>query len=234
MEHPLEIPKARILMVDDHPPNLIALEAILQPLGQELVKANSGREALRELLEGDFALILMDVQVPDLDGLETARMIKERPRNRHVPIIFLTAIAKDQSYIFRGYKEGAVDYMLKPFDPEILRAKVSVFVDLWRKNELLRRQQAMLRARELIEVEKRGELRFRALTDSMPQCVWAARRDGEIYYCNRIWREYAGDQAGITFFDAVPPEELEEVRRSYQDATSAGAAGARAAAAPQG
>src|SRR5947209_2554431 len=150
----MEAPLARILMVDDHPPNLIALEAILQPLGQELVKVTSGREALRELLEGDFAVILMDVQMPVLDGLQTAKIIKERERNRHIPIIFLTAIHKDPSYIFRGYQEGAVDYLLKPFDPEILRAKVSVFVELWRRGELLRRQQAMLRARELIEVEK--------------------------------------------------------------------------------
>ena len=217
-----DAPPARILMVDDHAPNLMALAAILDPLGQDLVLANSGEEALRHLLESDFALILMDVQMPGIDGIQTAKLIKDRPRNRHIPIIFLTAIHKDPSYIFRGYKEGAVDYLLKPFDPEILRAKVSVFVDLWRKNELLRRQQAMLRARELIEVEKRGELRFRALTDSMPQCVWAARRDGEIYYCNRIWREYAGDQAGITFFDAVPAEELEEVRRSYQNAIASG------------
>src|ERR1700694_1153790 len=221
---PLEAdaPPARILMVDDHPPNLMALGAILDPLGQDLVHANSGEEALRHLLESDFALILMDVQMPGIDGIQTAKLIKERPRNRHIPIIFLTAIHKDPAYIFRGYKEGAVDYLLKPFDPEILRAKVSVFVDLWRKNELLRRQQAMLRARELVEVEKRGELRFRALTDSMPQCVWAARRDGEIHYCNRIWREYAGDQAGITFFDAVPAEELEEARRSYQNAIASG------------
>src|SRR5216683_972472 len=111
--------------------------------------------------------ILMDVQMPGLDGLETARLIKERPRNRHIPIIFLTAIAKDPSYIFRGYREGAVDYMLKPFDPE-----------------LVRRQQALLLARERLEQERRVELRFRAVTDSMPQCVWAARADGEIHYCN--------------------------------------------------
>ena len=133
-----DAPPARILMVDDHPPNLVALAAILEPLGQELVHAHSGEEALRQLLESDFALILMDVQMPGLDGIRTAKLIKERRRNRHIPIIFLTAIHKDPAYIFRGYKEGAVDYLLKPFDPEILRAKVSVFVDLWRKNELLR------------------------------------------------------------------------------------------------
>jgi PAS domain S-box-containing protein len=221
---PVEVdaPPARILMVDDHPPNLLALAAILDPLGQELVHAHSGEETLRHLLESDFALILMDVQMPGIDGIQTAKLIKERPRNRHIPIIFLTAIHKDPAYIFRGYKEGAVDYLLKPFDAEILRAKVSVFVDLWRKNELLRRQQAMLRARELIAVEKRGEHRFRNLTDSMPQCVWAARRDGEIYYCNRIWREYAGEEAGITFFEAVPAEDLNEVRKAFQEAIASG------------
>jgi PAS domain S-box-containing protein len=222
MELPEDAPVGRILMVDDHPPNLIALSAILQPLGQELVRANSGREALRQLLQGDFALILMDVQMPDLDGLETARLIKERPRNRHIPIIFLTAIAKDPSYIFRGYREGAVDYMLKPFDPEILRAKASVFVDLWRKGELVRRQQALLLARERVEQERRVELRFRAVTDSMPQCVWAARADGEIHYCNRVWREYAGPETGITFFDAVPEEEAAEVRAAFREAVQAG------------
>ena len=218
-----DLPVARILMVDDHPPNLVALEAILQALpGQELVKAGSGAAALRELLEGDFALILMDVQMPGLDGLQTAKLIKERERNKHIPIIFLTAIHKDPAYIFRGYKEGAVDYMLKPFDPEILRAKVTVFVELWRRGELLRRQQAMLRARERIELEKRGELRFRALTDSMPQCVWAARADGDIYFCNRIWRDYAGPDAGISFFDAVPEDELDPLRKAWREAVRTG------------
>jgi PAS domain S-box-containing protein len=217
-----EAPPARILMVDDHPPNLMALDAILEPLGQELVHAHSGEEALRHLLESDFALILMDVQMPGLDGIQTAKLIKERRRNRHIPIIFLTAIHKDPAYIFRGYKEGAVDYLLKPFDPEILRAKVSVFVDLWRKNELLRQHEAMLRARDVMEVEKRGELRFRVLTDSMPQCVWAATADGEIHYCNRVWREYAGEHAGMTFFDAVPEEDAEEVGRTYRAAIRSG------------
>jgi PAS domain S-box-containing protein len=215
-------PPARILMVDDHPPNLIALDAILDSLGQELVHANSGAEALRHLLDSDFAVILMDVQMPGIDGLQTAKLIKERPRNKHIPIIFLTAIHKDQAYIFRGYKEGAVDYLLKPFDPEILRSKVQVFVDLWRKGEVLKRQQAILRARELLEVEKRGELRFRALTDSMPQCVWAARADGEIYYCNRVWREYAGPDAGMTFFDALTDADLADLQQAWGETIRSG------------
>jgi PAS domain S-box-containing protein len=214
--------RARILMVDDHQPNLLALEAILAPLGAEAVGVISGEDALRELLDGEFALILMDVQMPGMDGIETAALIRQREKNRSTPIIFLTAIAKDPSHIFKGYSQGAVDYLLKPFDPEILRTKVSVFVDLWRKGELIKRQAAMLRAQELIEVERRSEVRFHALTDSMPQCVWAASRDGDIHYCNRVWREYAGSAAGTTFFGAVPEDELGAVRGAWIAAIKGG------------
>jgi PAS domain S-box-containing protein len=214
--------RARILMVDDHPPNLLALDAILAPLGEELVGVTSGEDALRQLLDGEFALILMDVQMPGMDGIETAAVIKQRQRNRSTPIIFLTAIAKDPSFIFRGYSQGAVDYLLKPFDPEILRTKVSVFVDLWKRGELIKRQAAMLRAQELRDIERRSEVRFHALTDSMPQCVWAARRDGEIYYCNRVWREYAGEQAGISFFGGVPEDELPAVQSAWSAAIRSG------------
>jgi PAS domain S-box-containing protein len=214
--------RARILMVDDHQPNLLALEAILAPLGEELVGVTSGEDALRQLLEGEFALILMDVQMPGMDGIETAAVIKQRERNRSTPIIFLTAIAKDPSFIFKGYSQGAVDYLLKPFDPEILRTKVSVFVDLWKRGELIKRQAAMLRAQELRDLERRSEVRFHGLTDSMPQCVWAARRNGEIHYCNRVWREYAGPSAGISFFGGVPEEELPAVRAAWAAAIRGG------------
>src|SRR5438067_1901991 len=214
--------RARILMVDDHPPNLLALEAILAPLGEQIVRASSGEDALRKLLDGDFACILLDVQMPGLDGIETASLIKKRERNKSTPIIFLTAIAKDPSFIFRGYSQGAVDYLLKPFDPEILRTKVSVFVDLWRRGELVKRQAAMLRAQELREMERRSEVRFHGLTDSMPQCVWAAGRDGEIHYCNRVWREFAGPSAGISFFGGIPEDELPAVRAAWAAAIRGG------------
>ena len=117
-------PTARILLVDDRPENLFALEAILEPLGQELVRAESGEEALRRLLHDDYAAILLDVQMPRLDGFQTAELIKQRERTRHVPIIFLTALSKDAEHVFRGYESGAVDYITKPFDPAVLRAKV--------------------------------------------------------------------------------------------------------------
>ena len=121
-----------VLLVDDRPENLLALEVSLEPLGVNLVKAASGTEALRCLLRDDFALVLLDVQMPGMDGLEAARVIKQRERTRHVPIIFLTGSTTDPRHMFRGYEAGAVDYLYKPFDPHILRSKVSVFVDLHR------------------------------------------------------------------------------------------------------
>ena len=117
-----------ILLVDDRSENLLALEAILEPLGHRLVSATSGDEALRHLLKDEFAVILLDVQMPGLDGFETAELIKRRERTRHVPILFLTAISKDRRHVFRGYESGAVDYIFKPIDADILRSKVSVFL----------------------------------------------------------------------------------------------------------
>jgi len=140
--------KANLLLVDDRPENLLALAAILEPLGQNMIQATSGVEALKYLLADDFAVILMDVQMPGLDGFETAAMIKEREKSRHIPIIFVTAISKDERYVFQGYEAGAVDYIFKPFQPDILKSKVSVFIDLFHKGEQIKRQAALLRENE--------------------------------------------------------------------------------------
>ncbi|MFD0446664.1 response regulator [Streptomyces indonesiensis] len=139
------VQKAKILLVDDRPENLLALEAILSALDQTLVRASSGEEALKALLTDDFAVILLDVQMPGMDGFETAAHIKRRERTRDIPIIFLTAINHGPHHTFRGYAAGAVDYISKPFDPWVLRAKVSVFVDLYMKNCQLREQASLLR-----------------------------------------------------------------------------------------
>ena len=139
--------RAGVLMVDDRPDNLLALEAILQPLELHLVRASSGEEALKHLLHEDFAVILLDVQMPGMDGFETAAHIKQRERTRDIPIIFLTAISREVQHQLRGYDAGAVDYLAKPFEPEVLRAKVAVFVDLWAKNQLLQRQSELLELR---------------------------------------------------------------------------------------
>ncbi|OKI07954.1 histidine kinase [Streptomyces sp. CB02923] len=139
------VQKAKILLVDDRPENLLALEAILSALDQTLVRASSGEEALKALLTDDFAVILLDVQMPGMDGFETAAHIKRRERTRDIPIIFLTAINHGPHHTFRGYAAGAVDYISKPFDPWVLRAKVSVFVELYMKNCQLREQATLLR-----------------------------------------------------------------------------------------
>ena len=136
---------AKILMVDDRPEDLTALEALLAPLGHGLVKAHSGEEALGHLLRDEFALILLDVQMPGMDGFETAAQIKQRTKTRHVPIIFVTAFDEDSQQALRGYTVGAVDYISKPFHPTILRSKVSVFLDLHR----LRREAEELAHRAL-------------------------------------------------------------------------------------
>ncbi|WP_242903357.1 response regulator [Actinomadura terrae] len=135
----------RILAVDDREENLTALAAVLDALPVEVVPVSSGQDALKELLNDDFALILLDVVMPGMDGFETAGHIKARPRTRDIPIIFLTAAGEAGEQAFRGYAAGAVDYLTKPFDPWLLRAKVQVFVDLNHRNLELARQAALLR-----------------------------------------------------------------------------------------
>ena len=122
-----------VLLVDDRPENLLALEAVLEPLHVRLRSAESGEEALKALLEEDFAVVLLDVQMPGMDGFETAKYIRGRERSRTTPIIFLTAVSTDVAQVAKGYEAGAVDYVLKPFEPNMLRSKVSVFCDLERQ-----------------------------------------------------------------------------------------------------
>jgi len=143
--------KAKILLVDDREENLVALEAILSSLDQTMVRARSGEEALRALLTNEFAVILLDIVMPGMDGFEIARAIKRRRKTREVPIIFLTAMDAGPDYAFRGYAAGAVDYIAKPFDPWVLRTKVSVFVELSRKNLQLREQAELLRAHGAVD-----------------------------------------------------------------------------------
>jgi CheY-like chemotaxis protein len=139
---------AKALLVDDRQENLTALEALLQGLPVTPVSVTSGEAALKKLLVDDFAVILLDAQMPEMDGFETAVHIKSRERTRHVPIIFLTAADRDAQLALQGYAAGAVDYLTKPFDPWVLRAKVEVFVDLWTKNQELAAQAQVVRDHE--------------------------------------------------------------------------------------
>lgn len=153
----------KILLVDDKPENLVALEAVLDGLGQELIKAQSGKDALRACLEHDFAAILLDVKMPDMDGFETAAMIREREQSKDTPIIFLTAL-KSEEHLFRGYYMGAVDYLYKPIVPEVLRSKVAVFVDLSRKNAILKKNRDALEQKNA-ELQQEVAERMRAEAD---------------------------------------------------------------------
>jgi len=136
-------PKCNILLVDDRSENLLALEAVLAPLNENLVSAESGEEALKHLLDQEFALILMDVQMPGMDGFETALQIKERAKTKDVPIIFITAISQEPHHALRGYSAGAVDYLFKPFDPWALRTKVGIFIQLYNKTKRLQKHDAI-------------------------------------------------------------------------------------------
>lgn len=173
--------RVKILLVDDTPENLISLEATLETLGEELVLARSGKEALRYLLEDNFAAILLDVKMPDMDGFETAELIRSRPRSRHTPILFLTGY-KNEEHLFRGYDLGAVDFLFKPIVPEVLRSKVAVFVELSRKAELLE-QQAMVLRNQAATLQK-AEQRFRSLLEAAPDAMIICHASGDIALIN--------------------------------------------------
>jgi CheY-like chemotaxis protein len=161
--------RAKALLVDDRRDNLMALEAILQGLPVQPVAVESGEAALKQLLVDDFAVILLDAQMPNMDGFETAAHIKRRERTRHVPILFLTAADRDAQLALRGYAVGAVDYLTKPFDPWVLRAKVSIFVELWTKTQQLKAQ---------AEVGRERDAQWQRLTDTVDEAARVLRSGG--------------------------------------------------------
>lgn len=180
---PVEVDHAiRLLLVDDDPDNLVSLEATLHGVADELVTAQSGAGALRHLLDKDFAAILLDVKMPEMDGFETAELIRTRKRFRHTPILFLTGYRSDD-HLFRGYDLGAVDFLFKPIVPEILRSKVTVFVELARNSKLLQQQ---------AETLARAEQRFRLLLEAAPDAMLISREDGVITLINTRTEELFG------------------------------------------
>src|SRR5581483_2873161 len=178
--------KMKILLVDDTPENLVSLEATLGVLGEELVLAHSGKEALRHLLHQDFAVILLDVRMPDMDGFETAELIRSRPRSRQTPILFLTGY-RNEEHLFRGYDLGAVDFLFKPIVPEVLRSKVTFFVELSRSNAKLQLQADALRKQA--EELHRAEQEVRQLNSSLEARVM--ERTEELLRSNEELQQFA-------------------------------------------
>jgi PAS domain S-box-containing protein len=208
--------RASILLVDDEPDNLVALSAVLDPLGRNLVHATSGEDALRLLLRQDFAVILLDVRMPGLDGFETAALIKQREKTRHIPIIFVTAISRDTEHVFRGYSEGAVDYLLKPYDPAVLRSKVSVFVELYEQSAAL----------------EESEQRFRTAFDNAPSGMAVISPEGRLLQVNGALVEMLGrshaELEGSRWESILHPEERADDRDALRELVGGERAGYRA------
>jgi PAS domain S-box-containing protein len=208
----------KILLVDDRREDLEVLRLLLDDPAYELVTATSGQEALRHLLHDDFAVVVLDVLLPGMDGFEVASMIRARERSQHTPILFLTAAGGEMGFIYQAYAAGGVDYLSKPVDARVLRAKISVFAELFRKDRRIREQVEQLRLAdqrqkelELAELRRSTEKRYRNLADAIPAIVWTARPDGELVYANRRWREYTGLDRDQTlrwgWLRAVHPED---------------------------
>src|SRR3954469_15625949 len=210
VEQPLEEPeadRARVLLVDDDERNLLAVATVLEDLG-EVVLARSGEEALRHLLKGEFAVILLDVYMPGMDGYETAQIIRNREQTKGIPIVFLSAVNKETEHQLRGYAMGAVDYVFKPVDPVILRSKVAVFVELFEKSKEIERkarhEQALLDANLRANAERlraeqelrRSEQRQAAIIQSLPMVLYL-----EPFEANpRVPNYISGDFEAITGF----------------------------------
>ncbi|AFY43768.1 response regulator [Nostoc sp. PCC 7107] len=204
-------PQVNILLVDDKLENLLALEAILERLGEKLVKATSGAEALRCLLHQDFAVILLDVQMPGMDGFETANLIRSRERSRQTPIIFLTAFSTSDQMLFKGYALGAVDYLLKPIDTNILISKVTVFVELFKKTQAIKEQANQLAA---VNAELRqSEERFRSLSTCSPVGIFEMDTDGKCRYTNPHYQAICG----LTAVESLEKQWLEFVHPNDQE-----------------
>ncbi|MEO7837582.1 MAG: SpoIIE family protein phosphatase [Acidimicrobiales bacterium] len=208
-----EVP-ATILLVDDRPENLVALEAVLEPLGHDLLRADSGASALKHLLGHDVALILLDVQMPGMDGFETAARIKERERTRDIPIIFLTAYSTDAIHAMQGFSHGAVDYVTKPFDTGLLQAKVCVFVELHQKTQELTRQSELLSRRldQHFETEAR---RLRKLADAAVVINSTLALDEILRVINESAREVIGAHEAETVITAARETRGAEHSRSF-------------------
>jgi PAS domain S-box-containing protein len=222
------INKVNILVVDDRPEGILAVQAVLSSPSYNIITAASGNEALKHLLQDDFAVILLDVQMPIMNGFETASVIKTREKSKDIPIIFMSAINQDEQYVYQGYGVGAIDYLLKPFDPYILRSKVAIFVDIYRKNHLIKEQALKIRetearahAQEIDRLEIENLRKYQSLADSIPQIVFRLLADGRYEYFNKVWFEYTGisihNSFGHFWKEVIHPRDIDTLMELFKE-----------------
>ncbi len=224
------VPDVNILVVDDRPSDRLAVETILADPFYHVVAAATGREALRRVLERDYAVILLDVVLPDMEGFEVAEIVKQRERSRDTPIIFMTA---GRDSIYRGYSVGAVDYLVKPIDEDVLRAKVGIFVELYRKDQRIKQQaEALVEAHrqardlELAELKQASEKRYRDLAEAILPVVFTAGPDGAVQYFNHRWHDYTGQSVdaalGWGWMAAIHPDDSRAREEPWRQALATG------------
>ncbi len=202
----------KILLVDDRPDGLIALEAVLKETHYEIHMASSGREALAQVFDKDFAVIILDVQMPGMDGFETARIIRSRERSKDIPILFVTAINKDPAHIVKGYAMGGVDYLFKPFDPIVLMAKVKAFANLYEIN-----QELVSQTRRLKAAEERSHLLFKTVNDIITTCDLEGNLTSLSPAFERTLGLLESDWLGKPIWSLAHPEDEQRLLRRYED-----------------
>ena len=220
-----------VLVVDDRPENVLALRAILSSSAYRVVEACSGPIALRRLLDDEFAVLIVDVLMPGMSGLDLAVAVRSRERTSTVPIVFVTAQATEADLVSKGYGVGAVDYLARPLVPEMVRAKVAVFAELYRKNKRIKEQAELLLQAErdagelrLLELTLANDRRYRALAEAIPQIVWTARANGLVDYFNQRWFEFTGlsvEEAAGSWSAALHPEDVERCSSEWREALGA-------------
>ena len=204
--------RVEVLIVDDRPENLLAVESVIENPGLNIIKASTGNEALSLMLDHEFALAILDVQMPGIDGFETAELMRGSEKTRQIPIIFVTALSKEHKYVFKGYESGAVDYLFKPIDPGILRSKVKVFCELFRQKRIIQDQ--------LREIEEKNEdlkkyvKEIKALRGFLPICAECKKIRDDKGYWTQV-EKYISDHSEAEFSHSICPDCAKKLYPQY-------------------
>lgn len=204
--------KINILIVDDRPENLLSMESLIESPELNIVRASSGNESLGLMLDYEFAIVLLDVQMPGMDGFETAELMRGSEKTKHVPIIFVTALSKDQKYVFRGYESGAVDYLFKPLEPEILKSKVKVFCEIYRQKRIIQNQ--LTEIEEKNDVLQRQLKEIKVLKGFLPICASCKKIRDDKGYWTQV-EKYVADHSEAKFSHGICPDCAKKLYPEY-------------------